>query len=161
MNLNKAMIIGRITNDLELKTTPTGRQVLSFSVATNYTYKDQSGQKIEQTEFHNVVAWGKQAEIISKYFVKGQEIYVEGRLATRNWVDESSQKKMYRTEIILNNFEFGAKPNGGSSVQNNNFNNNSNFQPSQTQTNDKNITNKQTPEIEYPDQEIDPEDIPF
>ena len=98
---------------------------------------------------------------ISKYFVKGQEIYVEGRLATRNWVDESSQKKMYRTEIILNNFEFGVKPNGGSSVQNNNFNNNANFQPSQTQINEKNITNKQTPEIEYPDQEIDPEDIPF
>ncbi len=158
MNLNKAQIIGRITQDLELKTTPTGRQVLSFSVATNYVYKDQQGQKVEQTEFHNVVSWGKQAEIIAQYFVKGQEIYVEGRLATRNWLDEASQKKMYRTEIILNNFEFGQKPNGqsaGNSYQT------SQQSPKQSFESKEKVAKQQNSEIDYPDQEIDPEDIPF
>ena len=84
MNINKAIIIGRITQDLELKAMPNGNSVLNFSVATNYVYKDQNGQKVEQTEFHNVVSFGKQAENIAKFFVKGQEIYVEGRITTRN-----------------------------------------------------------------------------
>jgi single-strand DNA-binding protein len=83
MNINKAIIIGRITQDLELKSMPNGNPVLNFSVATNYVYKDTNGQKVEQTEFHNIVSFGKQAETISKYFVKGQEIYIEGRLQTR------------------------------------------------------------------------------
>jgi len=84
MNLNKAMIIGRITQPLELKTLPNGTAVVNFSVATNYVYKDQNGNKVEQTEFHNIVSFGKQAETIAQYFVKGQEIYCEGRLQTRS-----------------------------------------------------------------------------
>jgi len=112
MNVNKAIIIGRLTRDPELRSTPNGRQVASFSVATSFRYKDQSGQQQERTEFHNVVAWGRQAEVIAQYFTKGQEIYVEGRLETRNWDDKESGKKMYRTEIILEKFEFGAKPQG-------------------------------------------------
>ena len=84
MNINKAIIIGRITQDLDLKTLPNGNPVLNFSVATNRTYLDQNNNKVEQTEFHNVVAFGKTAENISKFFVKGQEIYIEGRLQTRN-----------------------------------------------------------------------------
>ena len=83
MNLNKAQIIGRITQPLELKTMPNGNSVLNFSVATNYVYKNQQGEKVEQTEFHNVTSYGKQAETIAQYFVKGQEIYCEGRLQTR------------------------------------------------------------------------------
>lgn len=84
MNLNKAQIIGRITQPLELKSMPNGNSVLNFSVATNYVYKDQGGNKVENTEFHNIVSFGKQAETVAKYFVKGQEIYCEGRLQTRN-----------------------------------------------------------------------------
>ncbi|HIP21882.1 MAG TPA: single-stranded DNA-binding protein [Candidatus Pacebacteria bacterium] len=84
MNINKAMIVGRITQDLDLKAMPNGNSVLNFSVATNYSYKDASGQKIEQTEFHNIVSFGKQADTIAKYFIKGQEIFIEGRLQTRN-----------------------------------------------------------------------------
>ena len=84
MNLNKAMIIGRITQDLEIKSTNNGTKVLNFSVATNYSYKDANGAKVEQTEFHNIVSFGKQAEVIAQYFVKGQEIFVEGRLVTRS-----------------------------------------------------------------------------
>ena len=84
MNVNKAIIVGRITKDLELKTTNSGTKILSFSVATNYVYKDQQGNKVENTEFHNVVTFGKQAETIAQYFVKGKEIYVEGRLQTQS-----------------------------------------------------------------------------
>ncbi len=112
MNLNKVQIIGRLTRDPELRSTPSGQNVANFSVATSFTWTDKNGQKQEKTEFHNVVAWGRQAEIIAQYFVKGQEIYVEGRLETRSWDDKDSGKKMYRTEIILEKFEFGAKPAG-------------------------------------------------
>lgn len=145
MNLNKAQIIGRITQPLELKTMPNGNAVLNFSVATNYNYKNQQGEKIEQTEFHNITSYGKQAEVVAQYFIKGQEIYCEGRLQTRNWDDKESGKKMYRTEIILNNFEFGAKPLGAS-------NTNSNSQPD---------NEKSSSEPVYPTEEIDPEEIPF
>jgi len=113
MNLNKVMLIGRLVRDPEVRTTPSGQTVTSISVATSYTWKDQSGTKQEKTEFHNVVAWAKRGEVIAQYFVKGQEIYVEGRLETRSWEDKDSGKKMYRTEIILDNFEFGAKPGAG------------------------------------------------
>ena len=151
MNLNKVMIIGRIVQPLELKKLPNGNSVLNFSVATNYSYKDQTGNKVEQTEFHNVVAFGRQAEVISQYFVKGQEIYVEGRLQTRNWDDSDSGKKMYRTEIILNNFEFGSKPNSNSSS----------FGEQQQNQNDNLSQEIESDEINYPDDEISPEDIPF
>lgn len=112
MNVNKAIIIGRLVRDPEVRTTTSGQTVTSISVATSYTWKDQSGQKQEKTEFHNVVAWAKRGEVIAQYFVKGQEIYVEGRLETRSWEDKDCGKKMYRTEIVLDNFEFGAKPTG-------------------------------------------------
>lgn len=114
MNVNKATIIGRLVRDPEVRTTPNGQSVTNISVATSTTWKDQSGAKQEKTEFHNVVAWGKRGEVIAQYFVKGQEIYVEGRLETRSWDDQESGKKMYRTEINLENFEFGAKPGGAS-----------------------------------------------
>ena len=149
MNLNKAMVIGRITQDLELKSTNTGTKVLNFSVATNYNYKDSNGNKVETTEFHNIVSFGKQAEVIAQYFVKGQEIFVEGRLSTSSWEDQGSGKKMYRTEIILDKFEFGAKPNGGG-------NSNYNQAPQQSQP-----APKEEPKIEYPEEDINPEDIPF
>jgi len=102
MDLNKAMIIGRITRDPEVKTTPTGQTVASFSVATNLTWTDQSGQKQEKVEFHNVVAWRRLAEIIGQYLKKGAKVYIEGRIQTRDWVGQDGIKK-YRTEIIADN----------------------------------------------------------
>jgi len=113
MNVNKVIIVGRLTRDPELRTTTSGQTVANLSVATSRQWKDQNGQKQEKTEFHNVVAWGRQGEVIGQYFIKGQEIYVEGRLETRSWDDKETGKKMYRTEIILEKFEFGAKPSGG------------------------------------------------
>ncbi len=159
MNLNKAMIIGRITQPLELKTLPNGNSVVNFSVATNHIYKDQNGNKVEHTDFHNVVSFGKQAETIAQYFVKGQEIYCEGRMQTRSWDDKDTGKKMYRTEIILDRFEFGAKPMGAGGAYNNNQGN----QPGPAQQADEAPANQpaSSDEINYPEEEISPEDIPF
>ena len=102
MDLNKVMIIGRLTRDPEVKTTPSGQNVANFSVATSLKWKDQSGGDKEKTEFHNVVAWRKLAEIIGQYLKKGSQVYIEGRLETRNW-DGDDGKKRYRTEIIADN----------------------------------------------------------
>lgn len=113
MNVNKVILIGRLTKDPEVRSTTSGQTVTSISVATSRSWKDQAGQKQEKTEFHNVVAWAKRGEVIAQYFTKGQEIFVEGHLETRNWDDKATGKKMYRTEVILDNFEFGAKPGGG------------------------------------------------
>lgn len=111
MNINKAIILGRITSEVVIKTTPTGANVASFSVATNKIYKDASGQKKETAEFHNVVLWQKLAELAKQYLVKGQEVYIEGRIQTRSYQDKAGVTK-YRTEIIGEVMQFGAKPLG-------------------------------------------------
>ena len=108
MNLNKVQVIGRLTKQPEVRITPTGVQVASFSVATNRSWIDKIGQKQEETEFHNIVAFGKLAEIIAKWFAKGDEIYIEGRLKTNSWQDQSGVKK-YKTDIIAEKFDFGQK----------------------------------------------------
>jgi single-strand DNA-binding protein len=103
MNLNKAQIIGNLTRDPEVRTTTTGQNVASFGVATTRRWKDrQNGEQKEQTEFHNVVAWGRLAEIAQQYLHKGSKVYIEGRLQTRSWEDQSGNKRS-RTEIITEN----------------------------------------------------------
>jgi single-strand DNA-binding protein len=102
MNLNKAMIIGNVTRDPEIRNTPMGSQVASFAVATNSVWKDQSGQKQEKVEYHNIVAWKRLAEICGQYLHKGSKIYVEGRIQTRDWTGQDGVKR-YRTEIVMEN----------------------------------------------------------
>ena len=102
MDLNRAQIIGRVTQDPELRQTPNGQSVVSFSVATNRSWKDSSGEQKDQAEFHNIVAWGKLAEIIGNYAKKGKRIYVEGRLQTRSWEDNDGGKHK-KTEIVADN----------------------------------------------------------
>ncbi len=102
MDLNKAQVIGRITQDLELKQTPNGQNVLSFSVATNRNWVDWSGNKQEQVEFHNVVLWGKLAEIAMQYCGKWRRVFIEGRLQTRTW-EAQDWTKRYKTEIVWEN----------------------------------------------------------
>ena len=99
MDLNKVQIIGNITQDIVLKNTPNGQSVTNFSVATNRYWNDASGNRQEQSEFHNIVFWGKQAEIASQYLTKGQKIYIEGRLQTRSWEGQDGTKR-YTTEIV-------------------------------------------------------------
>lgn len=115
MDLNKVMIIGRLTRDPELRATPSGVNVCQLSIATGYAYTNQqTGQKVEQTEFHNVVLWRKLADIAAQYLKKGTQVYLEGRLQTRSWDAQDGQKK-YRTEIIADNMIMLGKPSGGSS----------------------------------------------
>lgn len=99
MSLNKVMLIGNLTRDPEVKTTPQGTTVTTFSVATNMTWKDASGARQEKVEYHNVVAWRKLAEICGQYLKKGMKVYIEGRLQTRDWQAQDGGKR-YRTEIV-------------------------------------------------------------
>lgn len=110
MYLNKVMIYGNITRDPELKNLPSGSAVTSFSVATNRTWKEKDGSKKEQTDFHNIVCFGKTAEMIAQYLHKGSGVYVEGRIQTRSW--DKDGVKQYRTEIVAENVQFGPKKQG-------------------------------------------------
>lgn len=115
MNLNRAMIIGNLTRDPEVRTTTTGQNVASFGVATNHVWKDASGQKQEKAEFHNIVAWGKLADICAQFLAKGRKVYVEGRIQTREWEGQDGQKRN-RTEIVCENMimlDRGGAPAGG------------------------------------------------
>ena len=101
-SLNRAQIIGNLTRDPEMRTTPSGAQVATFGVATNFSWKDQSGQRKDKVEFHNIVAWQKLAEICGMYLKKGMKVYVEGRIQTRDWEGEDGAKRS-RTEIVAEN----------------------------------------------------------
>lgn len=112
MDLNKAMIIGRLTRDPELRTTTSGMNVCNMGVATGYSYNNkQTGQKVEQTEFHNVVLFGKLGEIAAQYLKKGTQVYIEGRIQTRSWDAQDGTKKN-RTEIVADNMIMLSKPSG-------------------------------------------------
>ena len=102
MNLKRAMIIGNLTRDPETRTTPGGATVSSFGVATTSVWKDAAGAKQERVEYHNIVAWGKLAEICQQYLGKGRKVYVEGRLQTREWEGKDGVKRN-RTEIVAEN----------------------------------------------------------
>ena len=148
MYLNKVFLYGNLTRDPELKALPSGSQVANFGLATNRTYKDKSGAKQEATEFHNIVAFGRTAEVIAQYVKKGRPIFVEGRIATRSWEGKEDGKKQYRTEIIVENFQFGADggARGGASSG---------------VARDEQPAPSNSDDIKYPDEEINPEDIPF
>lgn len=149
MYLNKVFLYGNLTRDPELKALPSGIKVTSFSMATNRTYKDKNGAKQEKTDFHNIVAYGKPAELLAQYMKKGRPVFVEGRIETRSWDDQSGAKK-YRTEIIVENFQFGPSAPGAST---------GNFSKDTAEAPAAKMPEMDT--IEYPSEEINPEDIPF
>lgn len=112
MNLNKVFLIGNLTRDPELKNLPSGTAVASFGVATNRVWKDQKGEKREDVQFHNVVAFGRQAEVISQYLKKGSSIFIEGRIQTQSWDGPDGVKK-YKTEIVTEQMQLGPRTVGG------------------------------------------------
>lgn len=110
MNLNRAIIIGRVTQDPQLRTTPSGQPVCNFSIATNRIWNDSdTRERQEKTEFHNIVAWRRLAEIANQYLLKGSLVMIEGRIETRSWDDPQGNRK-YRTEIIAENMQLGPRP---------------------------------------------------
>lgn len=139
MNINKVIIVGRLTKDPELKSLPAGTAVVNTSIATSRKYKDASGAAKEDTEFTNIVAFGKTAEIMNQYLKKGQIVGITGRLKTRSW-DGEDGKKRYATEVIVEEMQMG--PRAGVATT--------------TATGE---TAK--PDPEYPEEEINPDDIPF
>ena len=145
MYLNKAMIFGNLTRDPEMKALPSGMQVCSLSLATNRVYNDRDGKRQESTDYHNVVVFGKQAETCSKYLTKGSSAYVEGRMQTRSW--EKDGQKQYRTEVIADRVQFG--PRGGGA-------------PAGAPSASAPQAGGGAPVLpDYPEEEINPEDIPF
>ncbi|MFA6184026.1 MAG: single-stranded DNA-binding protein [Parcubacteria group bacterium] len=113
MNINKVTLVGRLTRDPEIRTTNTGSTVASISLATNSYWTDKNGQKQETTEFHNIVLFGKVAEIAGQYLVKGQEAFFEGRLQTRSYTGKDNVERRV-TEVVATEMQFGAKPQGQS-----------------------------------------------
>ncbi len=112
--VNKVILVGNLGRDPEVRTTPSGQPVAKFSLATNRRRKDRDGNRVDETEWHNIVCWGRQAEIAGEYLTKGKQIYVEGRIQTSSWEDRQSGEKKYRTEIICENFQMlGTRGEGG------------------------------------------------
>lgn len=144
MYLNKCQIFGNLTRDVELKALPSGSAVAAFGVATNRTWKDKDGTKKESAEFHNCVAFGRTAEVIAQYMKKGKPIYIEGRIQTRSWEDKDGGAKHYRTEVVVETFQFG---------------------PSTREDGDRSSTSAQDSTESEPQkaagEEISAEDIPF
>ncbi len=156
MYLNRAIVIGNLTRDPELRSLPSGIQVTSFSVATNRVWKDKNGARQESADYHNVVVFGRQAETAAQYLKKGSSVLVEGRMQTRSWDAQDGQKK-YRTEIVADRVQFGSRGTGGGAGA-----------PSGatgaaggSQTSPKVDKAEGIDTIEYPEEEINPEDIPF
>jgi single-strand DNA-binding protein len=155
MDLNKVMIIGRLTRDPEVRSTTNGANVASFSVATGFSWTDQSGQKKEQTEFHNVVAWRKLGDIVAQYLKKGSQVYIEGRLQTRSWEGQDG-KKNYRTEIVADNMIMLGRPGGSTGGSGSSYGSPAPSQAPAAAQEPSGPTTESTPEIQ-----IDDSDIPF
>jgi len=153
MNFNKVFILGNLTRDPELRTTPTGQSVASFGVATNRVWFDKNRQKQTDVEFHNVVAWGKLAEIVSRYLSRGKLVFIEGRLKTRSWEDQSGQKK-YKTEIIAERMQLGPKGAASSPTEGTDL-----ASPEAAGTDQ--APAEEIPTIQEGEEEITPEDLPF
>jgi len=151
--MNKAILYGNLTRDPELKALPSGAQVCSFGLATNRVWRDKDGNKQEQAEFHNIVVFGRQAETCAQYLKKGSSAIIEGRIQTRSW-DSPEKGKQYRTEIIADRVEFGARSAGGGGG--------GGAAPRAPQS-DAEAPQKAPKDdaIDYPEEDINPDDIPF
>jgi single-strand DNA-binding protein len=157
MYLKKAIVIGNLTRDPELRSLPSGIKVCTFSLATNRVWKDKNGARQESADYHNVVVFGRQAETVAQYMKKGSSILVEGRMQTRSWDDKNSGEKKYRTEIVADRTQFGPKGNQGGQGGNGGG-------MATTSVGSKAPASEGSGEvdsIEYPEEDINPEDIPF
>ena len=119
MNVNKVLLVGRLTRDVDLRTTNSGQTVANVGIATNRFWKDQGGQKQEQTEYHSIVLFGRLAEIAGQYLSKGQEAYFEGRLQTRSYTGKDGVERRV-TEVVAENMQLGSRPQGGGGYNNSN-----------------------------------------
>ncbi|MDD5068505.1 MAG: single-stranded DNA-binding protein [Candidatus Pacebacteria bacterium] len=158
MYLNKAFVIGNLTRDPEVRALPSGIQVCSFSVATNSRFKDKSGAWQDKAEYHNIVVFGRSAETSAQYLKKGSNVLVEGRMQTRSWDDKATGAKKYRTEIVAERVQFGNRPAGGAGAPM------GGSAASTVAPKGKAPAGDDAPPldtIQYPEEDINTEDIPF
>lgn len=160
MNVNKVILVGRLTRDPEIRTTPTGQSVATIGMATNNFWTDKGGQKQEKTEYHTVILWGRQAEIAGQYLTKGQELFVEGRLQTREYTaKDGSQRRT--TEVVGENMQLGSRA-GGSTTGGNSGAPRPQTNPGAAQRNAEPMREEEIPTINLDDEkEIKIEDVPF
>jgi len=156
MNLNKAMILGNLTRDPELRQTPGGQSVCSFDIATNRVWLSPSGEKNQKVEYHRIVAWGKLADICGQYLARGRLVFVEGRIETRSWQDKDTGAKRYRTEIVAETMQMGPRSGERSSYGDKEGNPSPDASPKPAEP-------ESIATVEYPGDEgdIEVKDIPF
>ena len=155
MYINKAFIFGNLTRDPELRAMPNGMNVCSFGIATNRVFTGRDGKKQEQTDFHNIVVFGRQADTVAQYLKKGSSAFIEGRIQTRSWDGKDGEKK-YRTEVVADRVQFG--PRVGSTGGAGGGKRSSDEQPPENQDEQSGGGGAG---IEYPKDDINPDDIPF
>lgn len=155
--LNKVMLIGHLGNDPELRTTTSGQSVANFTLATNESFKDSSGNLQERTEWHRIITWGKLAEICNQYLKKGRQVYVEGRLQTRSWDDAKSGEKKYATEIVCSDMQMLGGQREQGSGQSSNENNSQGYGYQENSS----TTLSQTTSPSVPMLENEKDDLPF
>jgi len=158
MNVNKVILVGRLTRDPEIRNTASGQTVVNIGLATSRSYTDKSGQKQEQTEFHNLVLWGRIGEIAGQYLIKGQECYFEGRLQTRSYTGKDNVERKV-TDVVIENMQMGSKPQGSGG----NYSGSRNATPnsfSQPQQNNRPQPAQQNPVQQAPPQQAREEEIP-
>jgi len=171
MNVNKAILVGRVTRDPDVRNTASGQAVANIGLATNSFWTDKAGQKQEKTEFHNIVFWGRLAEIAGQYLIKGQEAYVEGRIESRTYTGKDGVERKV-TEIVAENMQLGSRPRGAeynasSAAQSSQSNRSGQAQPqAQNQNQPKNkaqAPDENIPTINLDDEqdEVKIEDVPF
>jgi single-strand DNA-binding protein len=166
MDLNKVILVGRVTADPQVRSTPGGQSVTTIGVATNRTWTDKAGQKQEQTEFHNVVLWGRTAEIAGQYLTKGAMVLIEGRLQTRSWTDKNGQQRK-TTEVMAERMQLGPRAanagGGGGQGGGRSFGGGAPTTSSSTPADgaDAGPSLDEIPVINLEEDEIKPEDIPF
>ena len=163
MNVNKAILVGRLTRDPETRTTPTGQTVATIGLATSHRWSDKSGQKQEKTEFHSIILWGRTAEVAAQYLTKGQEAYFEGRIQTRSYTGKDGVERRV-TEIVAENMQLGSRPLGQGGGSSNRFESNASGKPQPSQSKSAPIAaDDDIPTINLDDEkeEIKIEDVPF
>ncbi len=147
MYINKAFIFGNLTRDPEIRALPSGMNVCNFSIATNRVFTGKDGKKQEQTDFHNIVVFGRTADTVAQYLKKGSSAFVEGHIQTRSW--EKDGQKQYRTEIVADRVQFGPRGSGGGGA------------PAKQHDAPDESASASGSGIDYPKDDINPDDIPF
>ncbi|MFZ2193704.1 MAG: single-stranded DNA-binding protein [Candidatus Moraniibacteriota bacterium] len=160
MNINKVILVGRLTRDPEVRTTATGQTVTSISLATNRFWKDKNGQKQDQTEFHNVVLWGKLGEIAGQYLTKGQEAFIEGRMSTRKYTGKDGVERR-TTEVVAENMQLGSRAGQGGGQASGSYNKPAATPADQSQNQSSAADEIPTIDLDAEEDEVRIEDVPF